>query len=103
MTFDRRIYLATALAALVAGTAVVAATPHDPFAGAATIHGADDVSSTAAAPESIVLVREPADSPFRLVLVDGADSGVGVRAPATWPVDIRREMAAPEQVVGLLR
>ena len=40
-----------------------------------------------------------------LQIVDGAEGGLGVRAPAPaiWPVDLRREMSGGEPVVGMLR
>lgn len=110
MSLDRRIYLATALAALVAGTAVVAASPQDPFRDAGTIHTVDGVVSIPAS--AIVLpASDDTDRVYEsnnvtrqgLVIVDGSDGGVGVRAPAAWPVDLRREMAPSGRVVGLLR
>lgn len=109
MSLDRRIYLATALAAFIAGTAVVAATPTDPYTDAATVHTPEGVLS---APHFASVLHasevEPASAegmPARqgLVIVDGSEGGLGVRAPAAWPIDLRREMSPSQQVVGLLR
>lgn len=114
MSLDRRVYLATALAALVAGGAVFAAAPHDAFTATMTVHTEDGVPSTpaypmdgddAVQPESVAAAPTAHHGRHGLQIVDGAEGGMGVRAPAPaiWPVDLRREMSTSEPVVGMLR
>jgi len=112
MSLDRRIYAITALAALVGGSAVVFASPQDPFdlpQALASEAGTPLVWHDATAPERVapeqVATDEPPAPPAGLVLTDSGDRGVGVRAPAVWPVDVRREMAAEPRLanVGIVR
>jgi len=77
MNIDKRIYLATAVAALVFGSALVLATPREPFADIGIIH------TEAPLGKGIVIVhRADAAPPAGIVLSD--EGGTGVRAPAKW-------------------
>ena len=107
MSLDRRVYLATAFAALVGGSAVVLAAPQDPFTLPASLQASDtevplvwhDVSSS---PESVADVGLQGNG---AVFVDAGDSGMGVRVPSHWPVDVRREMSVDNVLsnVGFVR
>ena len=94
MSLDRRVYLATAFAALVAGSAVVLAAPQDPFTAPAALQAAEEdvpvVWHESSPPESVA--ETPAHG-SGLVVIDNGDGGLGVRVPSNWPVDVRREMA----------
>ena len=83
MSLDRRIYLTTALAALLIGSAVVIAAPGDPFEGIMTIHGGTDASSRLGGGNGLIR-REDAAAPTGVVLPKQSENGV--RAPSQWPV-----------------
>lgn len=107
MSLDRRVYLATALAALVGGSAVVLAAPQDPFTVPASMQSADAAvpvvwHESALAPEP---VNDTASPRSGLLLVPNGEGGLGVRTPDVWPVDIRREMAVDNLLtnVGFVR
>jgi hypothetical protein len=82
MSLDRRIYLATAVAALLIGGAVVMAAPHDRFEGVMTIHVGTGASERLGPASGIALRGDAAQPPGVVVPVEG---GTGVRAPAQWP------------------
>ena len=94
MSLDRRVYLATAFAAFVAGSAVVLAAPQDPFTVPAALQATEEdvpvVWHESTPPES---VAKPPAHGSGLVVIDNGDGGLGVRVPSNWPVDVRREMA----------
>jgi len=75
MNIDKRIYLATAVAALVFGSALVLATPREPFADVGILH-------TPAPLGKGVVLRVDAAPPAGIVVND--EGGTGVRAPAQW-------------------
>ena len=94
MSLDRRVYLATAFAALVAGSAVVLAAPQDPFTVPAALVSTEQdlpvVWHESSPPESVANTTSNGSG---LVAIDNGDGGLGVRVPSNWPVDVRREMA----------
>jgi hypothetical protein len=76
MNPDRHIYLATAVVAVTLGAAISFASPHIPLVGA-TVHSSG--ASTNAAPGGGLVRHADQD--------DAAPAeGVGVRAPAHWPL-----------------
>lgn len=75
MNLDRRIYLVTGLAALVAGSAVVIASPQDPLAAVSIVH---DATGSAAGGGALAWRNGAAHT--GVVIHDAG--GVGLRAPA---------------------
>jgi hypothetical protein len=82
MSLDRRIYLATAVAALVIGSAVVLAAPHDPFEGVMTIHVGTGASERLGPASGLAVHNEPTAA---LGVVVAPEGGTGLRAPSQWP------------------
>jgi len=110
VNLDRRVYLATAFAAFVGGSALLLAGPQDPFTSPASLQASDsDVPlvwhESSPPPES---VADAASDGAGLVFADGGDGGDGgrgVRVPSIWPVDVRREMTVDKKLtdVGFVR
>ena len=63
MSIDRRIYVATAIAAVIFGSAVLVAAPRDRYGEVTTIHGVPDAALPVGTGKGVVLHPDPAPAP----------------------------------------